>query len=318
MFTVKQFNAACIAAVALIFLFVANYFYEKIESQVSSLNETLAATQNTLSDIEASTTLAIKSQESLIATQKQSLAESKLSQAALEQELKSFQSSTLATQKSFVTNVNKISPSIVKLICRGDSKGTLNQGSGVLYKSELDKEPYFVQTNLHVVSTSDGSPSSCAIAIYPDYTNPSLYYAFSSTGLQQPIGVADVAFVAPQVITDSHAGTTAELSQYALDVANISFCQNKKAGDHLSVLGYPAVGGQTLTVTDGIVSGFETDKGYQFVKTSAKIDSGNSGGIAIEDSGCVVGIPTYIEADANGSIGRILDLGSLFKSSVPQ
>ncbi len=41
-------------------------------------------------------------------------------------------------------------------------------------------------------------------------------------------------------------------------------------------------------------------------------------GIAIEDNGCVLGIPTYIEADASGSIGRILDLGSLFANGMLQ
>ncbi len=215
-------------------------------------------------------------------------------------------------------NVNQISPAVVNLVCRADSKGDLQQGSGILYSSSLAKEPYFVHTNLHVVAPSDGSASSCVIAVYPDYTDPSSYFVFQSNGLQQPIAGADVAFIAPQIISDTHAGTLSDLAKYSLDAGNISFCQTQNVGDHLSVLGYPAVGGETLTVTDGIISGFESRNNYEFIKTSAKIDHGNSGGIAIEDSGCVLGIPTYIETDANGSIGRILDLGNLFKSSTPQ
>ena len=314
----KQFTLILGIAVAFVVCFVCYFLYEKIESQISATDSVLTATQNALMTLEASTTLAIKSQANLIASQKQSLAQNQSNQTELQTELQSFQSSTLAAQKSFVTNVNKIAPSVVKLVCRGDSKGALQEGSGVLYSSDIAKEPYFIQTNLHVASTTDGSPSSCAIAIYPDYTNSSLYYAFSSNGLQQPIAGADVAFVAPQIIDGSNAGTVAELAQYSLSSDNISFCQNQKVGDHLSVLGYPAVGGQTLTVTDGIVSGFDTSGGFQFITTSAKIDKGNSGGIAIEDNGCVLGIPTFIEADANGSIGRILDLGNIFKSSTPQ
>lgn len=318
MFTQRQFIASVIAVAAFFVMCAGHFYYERIELQIAAADGNISALRADLSALEASTTLAIKNQASLIAAQRQSLAQSRSNQNALEAEFQSFQSSTIAAEKSFVTNVNNISPSVVKLVCRGDLKGDMQQGSGVLYRSEVAAEPYFIQTNLHVVTSSDGSPSSCAIAVYPDYTDPSSYYTFSSNGFQQPIAGADIAFIAPQSADDAHAGTTDELSKYSLDSGNISFCKNEKAGDHLSVLGYPVVGGQTLTVTDGIVSGFETDGGFKYIKTSAKIDKGNSGGIAIEDGGCVLGIPTYINADENGSIGRILDLGSLFKSSVPQ
>ncbi|KKS24033.1 MAG: hypothetical protein UU82_C0013G0001, partial [Candidatus Nomurabacteria bacterium GW2011_GWC2_41_8] len=71
--------------------------------------------------------------------------------------------------------------------------------------------------------------------------------------------------------------------------------------------------GNSLTVTDGIVSGVETDNnGVHYYKTSAKIDHGNSGGIAIEDSGCVIGIPTFVQQGELESIGRILDLKYIF------
>ena len=319
MFTKKQFYIVSITAVVLFLICAVSYAYEKLEGQIRATDATLVATQNQLAVLEASTTLAIKNQSSLITTQKESLAKSQSNQTTLQNELESFQNSTEAVEKSFVTNVNKIAPSVVELVCRGDAKGDLQQGSGVLYSSGLAKEPYFVQTNLHVVAPTDGSASSCVIAVYPDYTNPSLYFVFQSSGLQQPISTADLAFVVPQIITtNAHAGSVADLEQYSLNVSSASFCSNQKVGDHLSVLGYPAVGGSTLTVTDGIIAGFETDNGFQFVKTSAKIDHGNSGGIAIEDSGCVLGIPTYIDADANGSIGRILDLGNIFTSSTPQ
>ena len=43
-----------------------------------------------------------------------------------------------------------------------------------------------------------------------------------------------------------------------------------------------------------------------------KIEHGNSGGIAIKDSGCVLGIPTFVQSGTVESIGRILDLDYLF------
>ncbi len=302
-----------------IFAFCAAYsLYQKTESQLLETTRQLGVTQRALLALQASTTAALQNETALIASESAALKQSQSGQATLKQSLQSFQNSTEAAQKSFVTNVNAVAPSVVELVCNSDDKGDLQQGSGVLYYSGLAKEPYFVQTNLHVVTSQDNSTSSCSIIVYPDYTNPSSYFVYQSTGLQVPIGGADIAFIAPTLVADQHAGTLADLTKYSLNSGKISFCQNDVVGDHLSVLGYPAVGGQTLTVTDGIISGFETDSGFQFIKTSAKIDKGNSGGIAIEDSGCVLGIPTYIEADANGSIGRILDLGSIFKSSTPQ
>ena len=58
--------------------------------------------------------------------------------------------------------------------------------------------------------------------------------------------------------------------------------------------------------------GFEFDSGSRYIKTSAKIEHGSSGGVAIKDSGCVVGIPTFVEQGSVESIGRILDLHYLF------
>ena len=317
MFTKKQFLLIFIAAILLAACFVAYSFYSKTEIELSKTTMALEATQKELFNLQASTTAAIQNETKLITNQSQALKASQSNQATLKAALQSFQSSQEAVAKSLVTNVNQIAPAVVKLVCKSDTKGDLQEGSGVLYSSGMTKEPYFIQTNLHVVTTSDNSGSSCAIALYPDYTNPSSYVVFQSNGLQEPISGADVAFIAPELINDPRAGTSADLAKNSLNAANISFCQDDKVGDHLSVLGYPAVGGQTLTVTDGIVAGFETDSaGYKFIKTSAKIDHGNSGGIAIEDSGCVLGIPTYVEADSTGSIGRILDLGNIFASSI--
>jgi len=77
---------------------------------------------------------------------------------------------------------------------------------------------------------------------------------------------------------------------------------NLKFGDQVYALGYPVSGGSTLTITEGIVSGFEGD----FIKTSAKIDAGNSGGLAIHQSGCLLGIPTYVQTGPYETLGRIL------------
>jgi len=71
-------------------------------------------------------------------------------------------------------------------------------------------------------------------------------------------------------------------------------------GDKLSIIGYPGIGGQTVTYTSGNVSGFSAEKGVNdaraWIKTDATISGGNSGGTAVTDDGILVGIPTQAAA----------------------
>jgi hypothetical protein len=63
------------------------------------------------------------------------------------------------------------------------------------------------------------------------------------------------------------------------------------------VIGYPGVGGPTINVTRGTVSGFlgrEGGAGRFWIKTDAAIAHGNSGGTAIDEEGKLVGIPTAV------------------------
>lgn len=63
------------------------------------------------------------------------------------------------------------------------------------------------------------------------------------------------------------------------------------------VIGYPGVGGPTIHVTRGTVSGFlgkDGGAGRFWIKTDAAIAHGNSGGSAIDEAGSLVGIPTAV------------------------
>ena len=89
---------------------------------------------------------------------------------------------------------------------------------------------------------------------------------------------------------------------------------NPPTGESIAVLGYPDYGtnaGEFMsvfstinpTVTEGIISGQDGN----YLTTSAKIDPGNSGGLAIDETNdCYVGIPTAIEIGQAGTLGRIL------------
>ncbi len=69
----------------------------------------------------------------------------------------------------------------------------------------------------------------------------------------------------------------------------------------LSIMGYPGVGGATIHVTRGTVSGFlgkDGGAGRFWIKTDASIAHGNSGGTAVDDDGFLVGIPTAVVAQS--------------------
>ncbi len=87
--------------------------------------------------------------------------------------------------------------------------------------------------------------------------------------------------------------------------------ENPTLGDGVVILGYPSIGDQkNVTVTDGIVSGFDDN----YFITSAKVEKGNSGGAAISLGGnCYLGTPTFSWAGEIESLARILDVRVLFR-----
>lgn len=75
----------------------------------------------------------------------------------------------------------------------------------------------------------------------------------------------------------------------------------------VEVLGYPASGGETITISKGQISGFDSFNGYKYFKTDTDFDHGSSGGTVLNKSGHFIGIPTYIRSYAE-NVGYFLDL----------
>jgi S1-C subfamily serine protease len=68
-------------------------------------------------------------------------------------------------------------------------------------------------------------------------------------------------------------------------------------GDALTILGYPGIGGDTITLTRGEVGGFTSEKKYggrAWIKTAASISGGTSGGIVMDKNGLMVAVPTQL------------------------
>ena len=66
-------------------------------------------------------------------------------------------------------------------------------------------------------------------------------------------------------------------------------------GDQIQVFGYPAIGGDALSYTTGVVSGFPPEEGMDgmaWITTDAVISGGSSGGTAVNSAGELIGVPT--------------------------
>lgn len=86
-----------------------------------------------------------------------------------------------------------------------------------------------------------------------------------------------------------------------------------KLGDKVRVFGYPGTSGNTsITLTEGIVSNIPDDGAT--ILTSAKIDSGNSGGLAVDTKGCAIGIPSAVHLGEYENLGVIVNQTLYFKA----
>jgi pSer/pThr/pTyr-binding forkhead associated (FHA) protein len=88
-------------------------------------------------------------------------------------------------------------------------------------------------------------------------------------------------------------------------------------GDPITIIGFPGIGGNTVTQTSGIVAGFlpdsdlNLDKGW--IKTDAEVNRGNSGGMAINIHGELIGVPTLSSLTTGGNIGYIRPINSAYE-----
>lgn len=154
-------------------------------------------------------------------------------------------------------------------------------------------------TNKHVVSDEQGyGPKSCTITL----PNIKSYTIYNVPGDIRMNASDNEDFASIKLPSDDI------LNRITSPI--ITQCHYAELGDKLIILGYPGIGSKTgLTVTEGIISGFDGD----YYVTSAKIDHGNSGGAAIllKDN-CYLGMPSAAVVGTIESLGRILKSNVIF------
>ncbi|GAB4498674.1 MAG: hypothetical protein OHK0052_12390 [Anaerolineales bacterium] len=150
-----------------------------------------------------------------------------------------------------------------------------------------------ILTNAHVVlSDKYFTVAALKIALTTAEDQPPrpTYYA----EVMQADAALDIAVI--RVTTDLN-GNPVDRANLNLPVVPLGNSDSLRLGDALTILGYPGIGGNTITLTRGEVSGFTAESGRgdrAFIKTSATIAGGNSGGLAANERGELIGVPTQL------------------------
>lgn len=204
----------------------------------------------------------------------------------------------LESEKLSQDIINKLMPRVVSLLCINENGMSFGSGTIIAptYITENGKKEWMVFTNLHVVlGDSKKGLANC-------------YVRIPQGEEYMPSDLIRVSVISPHyeyypdidfAILTNREDTNKSFTDFPLPVCDKT---NINIGDSVMLFGYPGFGGNTLTVTDGIISGIVSTEYGPVYKTSAKIDSGNSGGIAVNSKQkCIVGIPTWaIEGDFEG------------------
>jgi len=185
----------------------------------------------------------------------------------------------------------------VQVIVPSDGS-TASAGSGTVI---TDKG--HILTNFHVIGDDAtgrlyNSEGTILIAVNPpDLKGPpeTLYYAT----LMQADTDHDLALL--KLVSGTNGQPLpSDLKLIALPVGD---SDKVEIGDTLSIIGFPGLGGDTVTLTKGSVSGFLESEGY--FKTDAEINAGNSGGAAVNSEGQLVGIPSAAATAQDALPGKI-------------
>ncbi|MCK5416220.1 trypsin-like peptidase domain-containing protein [Candidatus Parcubacteria bacterium] len=187
-----------------------------------------------------------------------------------------------------IVNQSSIIKATVKLLCPV-SRTMASQGSGTIIDSDGT-----ILTNKHVVDGTVG----CLVGFIDNY-NDEPYFADRH--------IADIYSVS----SNSDIAILKLRNPYSKDLTAINITggnsDNLHLGDQITTYGYPGKFGTKITYTSGDFSGVDGN----YLKTTAIIEYGNSGGGAYLKNGTFIGIPSaVIKGDLN-SIGYILSVNKI-------
>jgi S1-C subfamily serine protease len=180
---------------------------------------------------------------------------------------------------------------VVKLIAKIKYTSLLRNvwsGSGTIITSDG-----LILTNGHLVDPGPRAKADTfVIALTVDPGEPPVEMFFA-----EPVVVDKKLDLAVLKITTDLKFKDVDWKKVKLPTVTLGDSDTLHLGDKLTILGYPGIGGETITLTSGNVGGFTNQPGYKegaYIKTEANISGGTSGGLAMDASGKMVAIPTQL------------------------
>lgn len=186
----------------------------------------------------------------------------------------------------------------VQIVCP-DNYGNWYSGSGTIIDSKG-----IILTNKHVVTDEKGSIINTCYIGFTELINDEPNF-----GSQSNPNLAEVKYYTNTEDMDAAILYLNNPSNKNYPYISIweSDSSNLKLGDGIEVIGYPSIGGSTLTYVNGVMSGFSGN----YIKTTAPLEHGNSGGSAYTYDGKFIGIPTKVVKGELNSISFILDINKI-------
>jgi len=191
----------------------------------------------------------------------------------------------------------------VQIVCT-DGVGSWFSGSGTI----IDPRG-IILTNRHVI---EGAYKNTCFIGFMESINQEPNF-----GSEDKPNLAEVKYITSTKDMDAAVLYLENENNKTYPYVNIwSSNSNKlKFGDKIEVIGYPSIGGSTITYTSGDFSGFgsQFDGTQNYIKTTAVLEHGNSGGSAYDQRGEFVGIPSMVVTGSLNSISYILSVDSIKK-----
>ncbi len=213
-------------------------------------------------------------------------------------------------------NQEEIIAAVVNIYCPSmlDEDGG-SGGTGTI----IDKDG-LILTNSHIIPQDENnihvSEEGCLVILPDSITGqPKDYYYARPIVLNELSDKYDLAYM--QIYKSYFdKDRNMDVSLYPRNFPNFNDttrCSNKsvRLGESVRIFGYPSIsGGYSLTLTEGVVSSFPGDG---LIVTSAKISHGNSGGLAVDGDGCMIGVPSMVSSDESESLGVIISKELIYK-----
>lgn len=209
-------------------------------------------------------------------------------------------SGELPTQEGEPVDTSDLAKAVVEIFALADGEPIWHGSGTIITKDGL------ILTNAHVVGTPDEQETYDELGIgitEAEDRPPAMDYVAEIRAVDYALDLAVI-----EITEELGGGAVLE------DFPFVSLGDSDAIGigDEIRVLGYPGIGGDTITFTRGSVSGFTSDRSVgdrAWIKTDATIAGGNSGGLAADEEGNLIGVPSIVGSGAESGFAdcRILE-----------